>query len=58
MKKYYIIAALYEKKGGQYFAEQDDTIVAPTAAEAKKIFKANAGKHFRVKIETCIVERA
>ena len=54
MKKFYLIAACYEKNG-QYYAETDGHIVAVNAREARKQFKAQreASLKMRVKVEHC-----
>lgn len=54
MKKFYLIAACYEKDG-TYFAETDGQIMAENARAARKKFKAQreASLKLRVKIEHC-----
>jgi hypothetical protein len=58
MKKFYLIAACYEKDG-MYYAETDGFIVAVHAREARKKFKAEreASLKMRVKVEHCEVAR-
>lgn len=55
MTNYYLVAACYDRKSGEYYAETDGYILATSASEARKLFKAQREEKLklRVKVEHC-----
>jgi hypothetical protein len=56
-KQYYLIAACYDRKSGEYYAESDGHVFAASASGARKMFKAQreAELKLRVEVEHCDV---